>query len=85
MSAYGTAQALSVAELWKLQAQRTKLMAAYLERWKKAGIDGILSKIPFPFSPLCSLDKVRSTHTMQSSGLACFLEDLFADVLSPFL
>ena len=44
MSAYADAKEIGVHAMWQLQAKRTKLCKDYLDRWIKAGLDGILCK-----------------------------------------
>ncbi|KAF2400842.1 amidase [Trichodelitschia bisporula] len=52
MAYYKAASEMGVAELWKLQAERTELCKAYLDRWNGvAGLDGILC----PTTPYASV------------------------------
>lgn len=48
MAAYGTAQELGTAAMWKLHLERTAFQGRYLDRWNAAGLDALLSPtIPF--------------------------------------
>ncbi|KAF2143565.1 uncharacterized protein K452DRAFT_246754, partial [Aplosporella prunicola CBS 121167] len=55
MHLYAPAAPLSIAELWQLQAERTALQAAYLERWNEAGLDAVLC----PTMPYAAVPKGR--------------------------
>lgn len=58
MAAYETAPVISVAEMWKLQAQRTELAKNYLDQWNSAGIDAILA----PTTPYASVKNGDFRH-----------------------